>query len=28
MKRMTPHTFYKVNGFLYSHGILDKILGI
>jgi NAD(P)-dependent dehydrogenase (short-subunit alcohol dehydrogenase family) len=28
MKRMTPHTFYRVNGFLYSHGILDKILGI
>ena len=28
MKRMTPHTFYKVNAFIYSHGILDKILGI
>ena len=28
MKRMTPHTFYKVNGFLHSRGLLDKILGI
>lgn len=28
MKRMTPHTFYNVNGFLYSRGILDRILGI
>lgn len=28
MKRMTPNTYYKVNAFLYSRGILDKILGI
>jgi len=28
MKRMTPHTFFNVNGFLYARGILDKILGI
>lgn len=28
MKRMTPHTFYNVNGFLYMRGILDRILGI
>ncbi len=28
LKRMTPHTFYNVNGFLYSRGILDRILGI
>jgi NAD(P)-dependent dehydrogenase (short-subunit alcohol dehydrogenase family) len=28
MKRMTPHAFYNVNGFLYARGILDKILGI
>ena len=28
MKRMTPNTYYNVNAFLYSRGILDKILGI
>jgi NAD(P)-dependent dehydrogenase (short-subunit alcohol dehydrogenase family) len=28
MKRMTPNTFFNVNGFLYARGILDKILGI
>lgn len=27
MKRMAPRTFYKVVAFLYSHGILDKVLG-
>jgi hypothetical protein len=25
---MTPNTYYNVNAFLYSRGILDKILGI
>ncbi len=28
LKRMTPNTYYNVNAFLYSRGILDKILGI
>jgi NAD(P)-dependent dehydrogenase (short-subunit alcohol dehydrogenase family) len=28
MKRMTPHTFFNFNGFLYARGIWDKILGI
>ena len=28
MKRLTPHTFYNVYGFLYSRGIMDRILGI
>lgn len=28
MKRMTPHTFFNINGFLYARGIIDKILGI
>ncbi len=28
MKRMTPNTFYSVNSFLYSKGLMDKILGI
>jgi NAD(P)-dependent dehydrogenase (short-subunit alcohol dehydrogenase family) len=28
LKRMTPHTYYNINGFLYARGILDKILGI
>jgi NAD(P)-dependent dehydrogenase (short-subunit alcohol dehydrogenase family) len=28
MKRMAPNTYYNVNAFLYSRGILDKILGI
>jgi NAD(P)-dependent dehydrogenase (short-subunit alcohol dehydrogenase family) len=28
LKRMTPHTFFKVNGFLYTRKILDRILGI
>ena len=28
LKRMTPNTYYNINAFLYSHGILDKILGI
>ena len=28
MKRMTPHTFNNVNGFIYARGILDRILGI
>jgi len=28
LKRLTPNTFYNVNGFLYARGILDKILGI
>lgn len=28
LKRMTPNTYYNINAFLYSRGILDKILGI
>ncbi|MRR38104.1 SDR family NAD(P)-dependent oxidoreductase [bacterium] len=28
LKRMTPHTYCRVNGFLYARGILDRILGI
>ena len=28
MKRMTPHTFFNINAFLYSRGFLDWILGI
>jgi NAD(P)-dependent dehydrogenase (short-subunit alcohol dehydrogenase family) len=28
MKRMAPNTFYHINAFLYSRGILDRILGI
>ncbi|PKN36823.1 MAG: short chain dehydrogenase [Deltaproteobacteria bacterium HGW-Deltaproteobacteria-2] len=28
MKRMAPNTYYNGNAFLYSRGILDKILGI
>jgi NAD(P)-dependent dehydrogenase (short-subunit alcohol dehydrogenase family) len=28
LKRMTPNTYYNVNAFLYSRGILDRILGI
>jgi short-subunit dehydrogenase len=28
LKRMTPNTYYNVNGFLYSRRIMDKILGI
>ena len=28
LKRMTPNTYYNINAFLYSRGILDRILGI
>lgn len=28
MKRMTPNIFYSVNSFLYSRGLMDRILGI
>jgi NAD(P)-dependent dehydrogenase (short-subunit alcohol dehydrogenase family) len=28
MKRMAPNTFFNVNAFLYSRGVLDKVLGI
>jgi NAD(P)-dependent dehydrogenase (short-subunit alcohol dehydrogenase family) len=28
MKRMAPETFHKVVGFMYSRGILDRILGV
>jgi len=28
MKRMAPNTFFNVSAFLYSRGVLDKILGI
>lgn len=28
MKRMTPHSYYNINGFFYSRGWLDKRLGI
>lgn len=28
LKRMTPNIFYSVNSFLYSRGLMDKILGI
>jgi short-subunit dehydrogenase len=28
MKRLVPHTFFNVNGFIYARGMLDRILGI